>query len=140
MKCRWVAVVAAAADLLGAALGNQRRNGFQCLVESVKQKFTLFNPEGIPLRATLSVTLREYKTLEEQLAHLNLTSPDRTHAHVTQRGETLSGIAGQYYRRPSQWRQIAAIGTHPGYARRRLLVASNSCNCQRPKLPGSHSL
>ena len=64
-------------------------------------------PEGLPLRATLTVTLREYKTLEEQLAQLNLTSPDRTHAHVTQRGETLSGIAAQYYRRPGDWRHIA---------------------------------
>ena len=101
------AVVGAAADLAGAALGNQRRNGFQCIVESVKQKFTLFSPEGIPLRATLTVTLREYKTLEEQLKHLNLTSPNRTHSHVVQRGETLSGIAGQYYERPGEWRQVA---------------------------------
>jgi hypothetical protein len=101
------AVVGAAADLAGAALGNQRRNGFQCIVESVKQKFTLFSPEGIPLRATLTVTLREYKTLEEQLKHLNLTSPNRTHSHVVQRGETLSGIADQYYDRSGEWRQLA---------------------------------
>lgn len=93
--------------VVGALGGNQNRNGFRCIVESVKQKFTLFSPEGLPLRATLSVTLREYKTLEEQLAQLNKTSPDRTHAHVTQRGETLSGIAGQYYRRPGEWRPIA---------------------------------
>ena len=88
-------------------IGNQDRNGFQCIVESVKQKFTLFNPEGVPLRATLTVTLREYKTLDEQLQHLGLSSPDRTHAHVVQRGERLADIAAQYYRRPGQWRAIA---------------------------------
>lgn len=92
----------------GAASGNQRRNGFTCIVESVKQKFTLFSPAGVPLRATLTVALREYKTLDEQLAQLNLSSPDRTHSHVIQRGETLSGIAGQLYRRPGEWRLIAA--------------------------------
>jgi nucleoid-associated protein YgaU len=91
----------------GAASGNQRRNGFTCIVESVKQKFTLFSPAGVPLRATLTVALREYKTLDEQLAQLNLSSPDRTHSHVVQRGETLSGIAGQLYRRPGEWRLIA---------------------------------
>lgn len=101
------AVIGAAADLAGATLGNQRRNGFQCIVETVKQKFTLFNPEGVPLRATLTVTLREYKTLEQQLKHLNLTSPDRTHSHVVQQGETLSGIAASYYDRPGEWRPIA---------------------------------
>ena len=32
----------------GALGGNQSRNGFRCIVESVKQKFTLFSPEGRP--------------------------------------------------------------------------------------------
>lgn len=93
---------------LSEALGNQRRNAFTCLVESVAQKFTLFSPQGVPLRATLTVKLREYKTLEEQLAQLNLSSPDRTHSHVVQRGERLSGIASQFYNRPGEWRAIAA--------------------------------
>jgi nucleoid-associated protein YgaU len=73
----------------------------------IRQRFTLFSPEGVPLRTTLTVTLREYKTLDEQLEQLNLTSPDRTHSHILQRGDTLSAIAGRYYRRPGQWRRIA---------------------------------
>src|SRR5580765_7222243 len=97
----------AAAGIANAASGNQRRNGFRCVVESVKQKFTLFSPEGVPLRAALSVGLREYKTLDDQLAHLNLTSPDRTHSHVTQNGDSLSRIAAQYYRSAGDWRLIA---------------------------------
>lgn len=87
--------------------GNQRRTEFQCVVESIKQKFTLFSPEGVPLRATLTLTLREYKTLEEQLRQLNLSSPDRSHSHIMQQGETLSGVAGRYYRKPEEWRYIA---------------------------------
>jgi nucleoid-associated protein YgaU len=101
------AVGAALGAIAGAASGNQRRNGFKCIVENVRQKFTLFSPEGVPLRATLTVTLREYKTLDEQLAHLNLTSPDRTHSYVIQNGDTLSGISGQFYQRPADWRPIA---------------------------------
>ena len=101
------AVASAVAGIAAAASGNQRRNGFRCIVESVKQKFTLFSPDGIPLRATLTVVLREYKTLDEQLKHLNLTSPDRTHSYVTQNGDTLARIAAQYYRGPGEWRSIA---------------------------------
>ncbi len=101
------AVASAVAGIAAAASGNQRRNGFRCIVESVKQKFTLFSPDGIPLRATLTVALREYKTLDEQLKHLNLTSPDRTHSYVTQNGDTLARIAAQYYRGPGEWRSIA---------------------------------
>jgi nucleoid-associated protein YgaU len=89
-------------------VGSQRREAFQCIVESVKQKFTLFSPEGVPLRAVLTVTLKEYKTLHEQHWQLNLNSPDRTQAHVVARGETLSSIAGAHYRRPGEWRRIAA--------------------------------
>ena len=87
--------------------GNQRRTSFQCIFESVKQKFTLFSPEGVPLRATLSVSLREYKTLNQQLHELNLSSPDRTHSHVVQNGDTLSRIAGRYYNKPGEWRSVA---------------------------------
>jgi Contractile injection system tube protein/LysM domain len=87
--------------------GNQRRTDFQCVVESIKQKFTLFSPEGVPLRATLTLTLREYKTLKQQLDQLGKSSPDRTHSHIVQRGERLADIAAQYYRRPGEWRPIA---------------------------------
>lgn len=92
---------------LAPELGNQTRTSFQCVVESVKQKFTLFSPLGVPLRATLTVSLREYKTLDEQLAQLNLNSPDRTQSHVTQAGETLTAIATQHYGQPTDWRDIA---------------------------------
>jgi hypothetical protein len=88
-------------------IGNQKRNDFQCLVESVRQKFTLFSPEGVPLRATLTVTLREYKTLDEQLNQLNLNSPDRTRSYIVERGDQLSSVAAHHYRRPGEWRRIA---------------------------------
>jgi len=92
---------------LSSFSGNQGRNEFRGLVESVRQKFTLFSPEGVPLRATLTITLREYKTLDEQLHQLNLSSPDRTHGHVVQQGETLAAIARRYYGRAADWREIA---------------------------------
>lgn len=87
---------------------NQKRTDFQCIVENVKQRFTLFSPEGVPLRAVVTVTLKQYKTLEEQLHQLNKSSPDRTHSHVVQQSETLSSIAGKYYQLPGEWREIAA--------------------------------
>jgi hypothetical protein len=87
--------------------GNQRRSEFRGVVDSVRQKFTFFSPEGVPLRATLSLSLREYKTLDEQLVKLNLSSPDRTHTHITGDGDTLARIADTYYGRSSDWRAIA---------------------------------
>lgn len=92
---------------MGGGTGSQQRHGFKCIVESVRQRYTLFSPSGVPLRATLTVALKEYKTLSEQLAELNLQSPDHTHAHVLQQGETLAQIAAEAYDDPTRWRAIA---------------------------------
>lgn len=92
---------------VSAHVGNQKRDSFQCIVESVRHKYTLFSPEGVPLRATLSLTLREYKTLDEQLSKLNLNQRDRTQGQVLQAGDTLSSVAGQQYGRPGEWRRVA---------------------------------
>jgi len=92
----------------GAGLGNQRRTGFRCVLDSVRQKFTLFSPDGIPLRATLTVSLREYKTLQNQLDELHLSSPDRTHVHILEQGETLAAVSNRYYETPADWREVAS--------------------------------
>ncbi len=80
---------------------------FRAIVESIQQKFTVFNPSGIPLRAALAVTFREYKTLEEQLQQLNLQSSDHTKRRKVRRNDTLANIAFQEYGDAAQWRHIA---------------------------------
>lgn len=85
----------------------QARGSFKCVVESVRQKFSLFSPEGVPLRATLSLSLKEYKTLEQQVIEIGKESADHTHAHVVQRGDTVTRIATAAYDDPAPWRAIA---------------------------------
>jgi len=80
---------------------------FKAIVETIDQKFTLFNPHGTPLRASLTVTFRGYKTLREQIAELRLESSDHTKQRVVRRGESLSRIAGEELGDPSLWRHLA---------------------------------
>jgi nucleoid-associated protein YgaU len=84
-----------------------KRKAFDCIVESIQQKFTLFSPDGVPLRAMLSVTLREYVTLQQQLEQLNLRTADHTRVHVVKEGENLPYIAYVAYKSPGLWRIIA---------------------------------
>jgi hypothetical protein len=98
-----VAAVSAFAEALSG-----RRNGFRCLLENIKQKFTLFSSEGVPLRATLTVTLREYVPLADQLKRLHLSSPDKTHGYVTERGDSWASISHRFYETPFEWRRIAS--------------------------------
>lgn len=87
--------------------GSQRRNSFTGILESVNQQFTLFSSDGVPLRARLTISLREYTPLHDHFSSSNPSSPDRTHAHVLRQGETLSSVAWRFYRRADEWRAIA---------------------------------
>jgi Contractile injection system tube protein/LysM domain len=80
---------------------------FEAVVESVQQRFTLFSSSGLPLRATVSVVFREYKTLERQLKDLKLESSDHSRRVVFRRGDTLAALAAAEYGDAAQWRVIA---------------------------------
>jgi hypothetical protein len=80
---------------------------FRAIVESVTQKFTLFNPQGVPLRATVSVSFAQYKTLDEQLGELNLQSSDHSKERRVRRGDRLDRIAFEEYGDAAEWRRIA---------------------------------
>jgi len=78
-----------------------------CIVESVNEEFNLFSPTGVPLRAKLNVTFREYLTIEDQLKETPRHSPDRLKLRVLGRGKTLSHLAWEEYDDPGEWRLIA---------------------------------
>jgi hypothetical protein len=105
--CRFVWGNGLPSTFITGEASTQAHGTFQCVVESVRQKFTLFSLEGVPLRATLSLSLKEYKTLEAQATEIGKQSPDHTHAHVVQRGDTLTRIATAAYDNPTPWRAIA---------------------------------
>ena len=92
---------------LPQAQANQRRESFKGLVTSCRQHFTMWSRSGVPIRAKLNLTIREYLTLSEQLAQLNPSSPDRTHGHELTTREDLFDVAHTYYGRAGEWRRIA---------------------------------
>ena len=81
---------------------------FLGVVESLNITFVLFTPEGVPLRAKISLTLIEYRTVEDQVAETPRHSPDVDKSHVVRRGDSLASIAALAYNDPTQWRAIAA--------------------------------
>jgi hypothetical protein len=80
---------------------------FPCVLESVTQRFVLFDAIGMPLRAELSVTLRGDDPLESLLASVPFESADRTKGRVVRAGDTLQRIAAEEYGDPRRWRPIA---------------------------------
>jgi hypothetical protein len=80
---------------------------FQCIIERVSKRFTMFLPEGIPVRATLSVTLKEYREVDVQVKEISLQSADLTKRWVVTQGDSLWSIAAKEYGNPGDWRLIA---------------------------------
>ena len=80
---------------------------FPCIIERVTKNFTMFLPEGFPVRATLSVTLKEYIEVVTQLKEISLQSADRTKTWTVKEGDSLWFIAAKEYGDPALWRPIA---------------------------------
>jgi nucleoid-associated protein YgaU len=78
---------------------------FQCVLESVSQRFIMFKPSGIPVRARLTVVFKEYARLEVQIEEGFFIGPP-TVRNILE-GETLSQLAHDYLGDPGAWRDIA---------------------------------
>lgn len=73
-------------------------------VIDINQKFTKFSPKGVPLRATLDITLKSSRK-DNNIRN----SPDRTKHRVVKSGDRLYGFAYLEYGDCSEWRRIAEV-------------------------------
>jgi len=80
---------------------------FRGVVTSLRERFQMFAEDGKVLRARVAMTLKKYKTADEQLRDIKKSSPDRTHVRVMRENETLAQIAYEAYGDPRLWKVIA---------------------------------
>lgn len=82
---------------------------FTCVLARASQRFILFRPDGIPVRARLQVTFNEFRTLDQEAKEIKRSTSTYTRLHVVTQGETLSAIAARAYGSPALWRPIAIL-------------------------------
>lgn len=81
---------------------------FQCVLVSMSTNYTLFMPDGTPLRAKVAVTFKSY-TSEAQLAKgAYKQSPDVTHLVTLQAGDTLPLLCHRIYGDSRYYAKVAA--------------------------------
>jgi nucleoid-associated protein YgaU len=83
------------------------REIFKGVLESMTITYTLFSAAGVPLRAKLNTTLREYRPVVVQYSETPRNSPDVEKRFTVRRGDELWSIAAQIYRDPAEWRALA---------------------------------
>jgi LysM repeat protein len=79
----------------------------RCVLSRVSERFIMFMPNGVPVRARLSCTFIETLDPSQEAKAANLQTADFSKVHTVTSGETLSDIAAELYRDPAQWRPIA---------------------------------
>jgi LysM repeat protein len=128
---------------------------FRCVLVDAGQRFTMFLPDGTPVRSTLSVRLHEYVEVDLEIrrgvffgsptvsaavstavgAVRSAVSSGGSTVHVVVDGDTLSGLAGAYLGDVARWREIAdanAVDDPFGLPPGRALVIPTGATGRRP--------
>jgi hypothetical protein len=88
--------------------GQQPLARFKGFLKSVNAKFTLFNQQGTPIRATASIQLEEIPNVKKA-TNPTSGSLDGRRSHVLAAGDSLHSLAFQEYRNPALWRGLAVF-------------------------------
>lgn len=80
---------------------------FEGIVTDVKQNFTMFLSDGMPVRAKVEVTFKSILDLKTSKRKSPFESPDRTKFCTVHEKEQLWNYAIEEYQDASQWRTIA---------------------------------
>ena len=80
---------------------------FTCVLARATQRFIMFRPDGIPVRARLQVTFNEFRNIELEAKEIKRETADYSKRHTVGQGESLSAIAVAEYNDPALWRPIA---------------------------------
>jgi len=75
------------------------------VLQQADVRCTLFLPDGVPVRATVDVTFKQFYDGKKETGMLQ--SANYFKQYVVRPGDTLSGIAGELYDDPTKWRPIA---------------------------------
>lgn len=106
-------------DVIYVFKGGQHEPNHVCIVwgalkyygrlKDMKVNYTLFLPNGDPLRAEVSLTFGAFMTPEEEALRTNKTSPDLTHLVEVKAGDTLPLLCYRIYKDASYYPEVARI-------------------------------
>lgn len=92
---------------------------FSCVLSTLSYRFTLFKPDGTPLRAVATCSFCESIPEAVGAPKRNFNSPDLTHLRDVRDGDTLPLLADQIYGNASLYLEVARINKLVNFRRLR---------------------
>jgi hypothetical protein len=85
-----------------------RQESFEAVVADLSLSYTYFSSSGVPLRAHMSLDLRQFRPARTYGPQNPTSGTPRPHrVHRVQPGETLDRISARYYGDSTRWRLLA---------------------------------
>lgn len=82
---------------------------FPCVLSQLDINYTLFYPDGSPLRVKVSATFLKYLSEKKREAEQKKKSPDLTHEHVARSSDRIDLLTYKVYNDPKYALQVAAV-------------------------------
>jgi nucleoid-associated protein YgaU len=79
---------------------------FTCVLARVAQKFTMFQPDGTPVRARLQVVFQGYNNGNTEQKEVKRETAEYSQTYLTAAGDNLSLVAWRAYGNAALWRPI----------------------------------
>ncbi len=99
---------------------------FTCVLAKASQRFTMFMPDGTPVRARVQASFQQYANIDLEAKEIKRETADYSKRYLVGEGETLATIAWKEYGDPRDWRPIALANAiddpHGDLAAGRILV------------------
>ncbi len=80
---------------------------FTGVCEKLNIRYTLFSPDGTPLRASIKITLLETVDFHTKIREAQKSSPDLTHIRTVNAGDSLPLLSYQIYGDSSYYMEVA---------------------------------
>ena len=91
---------------------SQRGNGdvtYDGILTDLQITYTLFNQDGVPIRAKVSATFLDYRETKRRVLEEDKKSPDLTHVHMVLEDDKLPLVVYDTYDDPSYYLEVAKV-------------------------------
>ena len=82
---------------------------FDCILKSADINYTLFNPQGLPLRAKIAAKFLGFVNDELREQRMKATSPDLTHVRTVEGKGRIDRMTNRIYKTPDYYIDIAQV-------------------------------